>query len=347
MYSEYYGLREKPFSLLPDPDFLFLSRKHAAALNLLELAVVNQSGFCTISGEIGTGKTTLLRELLNRLDSRIHVALISSTHFTFVELLRCILAAFDLEAGPSDVVSLHHQFTEFVVDQHASGHQTLLIIDEAQNLSLSTLEELRMLCNVNAGKDLLLQIILVGQRELREKIQRPELEQLAQRISLDYHLEPLDEEETAAYITHRVTTAGGSAGLFDDEAARLIYRYSEGIPRLINRICDMSLVYGLAENLPVINANVIEAVTAGQMPGATMSVLAKSLVRAGQSVSNHHLPAGPETVAATREDIRQTGAAHTEHDVEQTGAKPMQAANNDRCGIERRYGDSPTGQGIR
>jgi len=264
MYCQFYGMREKPFSLLPDPEFLFFSQKHEKALNLLELGILNQSGFCVISGEIGAGKTTLVRELLNRLDERVRVGLISNTNSTFSDLLGWILAAYELESESNVAVSRYRRFTDFVIEQYASGKHTLLIIDEAQNLSLSALEQLRMLSNINSEKDLVLQIILIGQNELRTKLQQPELEQFAQRIAIDYHLEALDQEETAEYIRHRAIKSGGSQQLFDDAACRLVYQYSDGIPRLINRICDLSLVYGFTESKKIIDADLVEAVTEDQ-----------------------------------------------------------------------------------
>ena len=196
MYNQFYGFRESPFSLLPDPDFLYLSSEHGTALNLLELAILNQSGFCVISGEVGAGKTTVVRELLNRLDEQVSVGLITNTHASFNDLMRWILAAFDLKAEKNEGVVMHRQFTEFVTGEYNSGKHTLLIIDEAQNLSIAALEQLRMLSNINSGSELLLQVVLVGQKELRENLKRPELEQFAQRISIDYFLEPLDEVET-------------------------------------------------------------------------------------------------------------------------------------------------------
>ena len=260
MYNHFYGFRENPFSLLPDPDFLYVSQKHGTGLNLLELAILNQSGFCVISGEIGTGKTTIVRELLNRLDDHVRVGLITNTHASFNDLLKWILAAFELKVESDEGVFMHRQFTDFVTGQFNAGRHTLLIIDEAQNLSVAALEQLRMLSNINSGSNLLLQVILVGQRELRENLKRSELEQFAQRISIDYFLAPLNESETTAYIEHRVSHAGGNNPLFDSKACAQIYRYSHGIPRVINRLCDLSLVYGYAENVRTIGAELVEAV---------------------------------------------------------------------------------------
>lgn len=266
MYSSYYGFREDPFSLLPDPDFLFLSQKHETALNLLEMAILNQSAFCVISGDIGTGKTTLIRELLNRLDDKICIGLISNTHNEFTDLLSWVISAYGLEVSSGEPVMLYRQFADFVSDQHANGKHTLLIIDEAQHLSISALEELRMLSNINSERDAFLQIILVGQTELLNTLRKPELAQVMQRVSVVHHLPSLSEIETEAYVQHRLRTAGGPADLIDTNACQQIYRYSRGIPRLINKLCDLSLVYGYAEELPRIGADIVRAVVQEQKP---------------------------------------------------------------------------------
>jgi len=260
MYDRFYGFKERPFSLLPDPDFLFLGEKHRTALDLLELGIFNQSGFCVVSGEIGAGKTTLIRELLNRLSDDVQVGLVSNTHPSFGELMQWIMAAYGLKCGTDDRIELHRRFIDFLIRSYADNKRTLLIIDEAQNLAVPAMEELRMLSNVNSDKDFVLQVILIGQSELRDKLRRPELEQFAQRIALDYHLTGLDEAETCQYIEHRLVHAGGSAQLFSDAACRVVYRLSKGIPRLINRICDLSLVYGYSEAAPLITPELVELV---------------------------------------------------------------------------------------
>jgi type II secretory pathway predicted ATPase ExeA len=267
MYEQFYGFKERPFSLLPDPDFLFLGDKHQAALDLLELTIFNQAGFCVVSGDIGAGKTTLIRELLNRLDDDICVGLISNTHPSFGELLQWIMAAFGLTCDSGDQFELHKRFLDFVIQQYADNKRTLLIIDEAQNLSVSAMEELRMLSNVNSDKDLVLQVILVGQHQLRDKLQLPELQQFAQRIAVDHHLTGLDEKETCDYIQYRVTRAGGSADLFSEDACRTVYRCSDGIPRLINGICDICLVYGYSDKNPVITPELVREVVKDQRTG--------------------------------------------------------------------------------
>jgi len=267
MYEQFYGFKERPFSLLPDPDFLFLGDKHQAALDLLELTIFNQAGFCVVSGDIGAGKTTLIRELLNRLDDNICVGLISNTHPSFGELLQWIMAAFGLTCDSGDQFELHKRFLDFVIQQYSENKHTLLIIDEAQNLSVSAMEELRMLSNVNSDKDLVLQVILVGQHQLRDKLQLPELQQFAQRIAVDHHLTGLDEKETCDYIQYRLTRAGGSADLFSEDACRTVYRCSDGIPRLINGICDICLVYGYSDKSPVITPELVREVVNDQRTG--------------------------------------------------------------------------------
>jgi type II secretory pathway predicted ATPase ExeA len=197
MYEAFYGFREKPFSLLPDAGFLYFSPKHRMALTLLEYGLMNQAGFTVISGDIGTGKTTLIRQLLSTIDPQLTVGLISNTHRTFGDLMQWIALAFALPHQGKDKVQLYHDFMAFIIDEYAQGRRTVLIVDEAQNMSAETLEELRMLSNVNADKDQVLQVILVGQRELRDTLRRPDLVQFAQRIGVDYHLEPLTEEETS------------------------------------------------------------------------------------------------------------------------------------------------------
>ena len=270
MYDQFYGFSERPFSLLPDPDFLFLSDKHRAALDTLELAIFNHSGFCVISGAIGAGKTTLIRELLNRLNDDVQVGLVSNTHPSFGELMQWVMAAYGLPADTADPLELHQRFIDYVIQRYAEGKHTLLIIDEAQNLSMGALEELRMLSNVNSEKDLVLQIIMTGQKELREKLRRPELTQFAQRISIDYYLGGLTPDETGLYIQRRVTHAGGAADLFTQEACQQVFEYSQGIPRVINRLCDLSLVYGYAQQSERIDVGLVKAVVQEQHLGATL-----------------------------------------------------------------------------
>lgn len=260
MYETFYGLQNKPFSLLPDPEFLFPSKKHQMALTLLEYGLMNQASFSVITGDIGTGKTTLIRQLLNQMERDMVVGLITNTHPSFGELLQWILMAFNLECGSRDKVEMYKTFMDFLIKQYAANRRTVLIVDEAQNMGPQALEELRMLSNVNSEKDQLLQVILAGQPGLRDNLRDPRLEQFAQRISVDYNLEPLGPDETREYIRHRLSIAGGSPDIFDDEACAVVFRYSGGIPRLVNLLCDTALVYGYAEQTSHIGAQLIEDV---------------------------------------------------------------------------------------
>lgn len=259
MYDAFYGFREKPFSLLPDPDYLYLSPQHEKALGLLELSLHNQAGFCVISGEIGAGKTTLIRKLLTLASPEFRVGLVSNTLDSFGELLNWILLAYDLPGGGTSVEQ-HERFLDYIIQQYGRGRRTVLIIDEAQNLGVDALEELRMLSNVNADKHQVLQVILVGQSGLRETLKRPELAQFAQRILMDFHLGPLGREDTAHYIRHRLLVAGADPQLFTDSAVAAVFRYSGGVPRIINLLCDTTLVYGYAEGRSSMDAELIHAV---------------------------------------------------------------------------------------
>jgi len=260
MYEEYYGFKEKPFSLLPDPAFLYLSRQHSMAFAMLEYGITNQSPITVITGEVGAGKTTLIRHLLNRLDEQITVGLVTNTHESFGNVLQWVLLAFGLEAGNTDKATNFKQFMDFLVTEYASGRRVLLIFDEAQNMTLTALEEVRLLSNINADKDHVLQLVLVGQPELQTKLQDPRLKQFVQRVAVAYHLKPLSQADTRGYITHRIKMSGGSPELFTDSAIETLYRESGGVPRLVNTLADTALVYGYAEQAAHIDADVIEEV---------------------------------------------------------------------------------------
>ncbi len=257
MYEAYYGFREKPFSLVPDPDFLYLGRHHRAALNILEYGLRGEASFALISGEVGSGKTILIRRFLRMVDQHTTVGLITNTHASLGSLLDWILLAFNLDYRGKQKVELFEILTNFLRDQRAHGRRTVLIIDEAQNMELEMLEELRMLSNINVDKELMFQIVLAGQPEILDKINRPELRQLAQRISANFHLSPLTLDETRDYICHRLVVAGGRRAVFDNLACAAIYYFTQGLPRPINILCDAALVYGFGEERETIGLDTI------------------------------------------------------------------------------------------
>jgi general secretion pathway protein A len=274
MYKSFYGFREKPFSLLPDPAFLFLGRKHRMALAMLEYGMMNQAGFTVITGEIGSGKTTLIRRLLGQIveERELSVGLVSNAQQSFGELMQWVLLAFKLEYRGKEKVEMYQCLAEFMGQEYSQGRRTVLIIDEAQSLDPGTLEELRLLSNINADKDQILQLILVGQPELREKLRRPELTQFAQRIAVDFHLGVLDLQETCEYIRHRLAVAGGDPNLFEPEAGVAVHYYSRGTPRLTNIICDTTLVCAFAEQKKKIDADLVHDVMRDKSVGGLLPV---------------------------------------------------------------------------
>ena len=259
MYEAFYGLREKPFSILPDPSLIYWGKAHQLAFAVLEFGVLNSAGFTVITGEIGSGKTTLVRHLLRKLDGSVNVGLISNTPEGRQEMLESILMSLDqpFEGGYS---SLFHRFQQYLRAQHATGRRTILIIDEAQNLQPNALESLRMLSNINADKDQFLQLILVGQPQLKDLLCSPQLTQFAQRVSADFHLRPLNPADVAHYIEHRLTAVGARQRLFSVEACELVAQASAGIPRTINILCDTALIYGFSSESSVITKRIVEDV---------------------------------------------------------------------------------------
>jgi putative secretion ATPase (PEP-CTERM system associated) len=263
MYERFYQLRERPFALSPDPEYLYPSRVHQEALDYLRYGLESHAGFVVITGAIGSGKTTLVQSVLRNLDTHTTVGRIVNTMLDPRELLETIMLDFGLEAAGRSKPQLLRDLAQYLVDQRLAGRMVLIVIDEAQNLSLAALEELRMLSNLETEKSKLLQIVLVGQPNLRDKLGTPELEQLRQRITVSYHLAPLDEEETANYINHRLRRASIGAPLeFPREATTLIHARSRGVPRIINIICDAALVFGYAEERPQIDRALIGDVLA-------------------------------------------------------------------------------------
>jgi type II secretory pathway predicted ATPase ExeA len=259
MYEEYYGLREKPFSILPDPDLIYWCQNHRLAFAMLEFGVLNSAGFTVITGEIGCGKTTLVRYLLRKLDQHLTVCLISNTPRGEDGLLRWIMMSLN-QPFEESYPALFKRFQRFLHDQYNKGHRTIVIVDEAQNLGMEPLEELRMLSNINADKDQFLQVILVGQPQLKDMLRAPQMLQFAQRVSSDFHLRPLTTPEVVEYIEFRLRAVGARRRLFSDEASRAIAEASRGIPRTVNILCDTALVYGFAASASEISVEIVHKV---------------------------------------------------------------------------------------
>lgn len=274
MYESHFHLSAKPFAMNPDPAFLYRSRQHANALTMLEYAIEAQSPFCLLTGEIGSGKTTLVRHLLRMLGDQVTVGMVSNSHPRFRSIHPWAVSVLSIVPADDSDIAQYEALVDFFVSEYGKGRRTLLIFDEAQNLSVRSLEELRLLSNVNSEKDLALQVLLVGQPELRQKLRLPELVQFAQRVAVDFHLESLTQSEALAYVHHRLTVAGGHADLFSPEAITFIHARSRGIPRLMNQLCDLSLVYAFAEGVDRISLALVEQVLKERMGGRAMPVFA-------------------------------------------------------------------------
>jgi putative secretion ATPase (PEP-CTERM system associated) len=263
MYQRYFGLKEKPFRITPDPRFLYLSEKHAEALDHLTYGISQGEGFMVISGDVGTGKTTIIRSLLERLDdSKIKTAIILNPLLEINDLLKSILEDFGLSPKGNSKKELIDQLNSFLLSLNQEGGKAVVIIDESQNLAPDLLEELRSLSNLETDQEKLLQIVLVGQLELWNKLNDPNLRQLKQRISVNYRLEPLSLKEMKEYISHRLSIAGFRGEMaFSTRALRLVFRVSRGIPRLINLLCDrILLVLYLEQKMQVTPAQVRKAI---------------------------------------------------------------------------------------
>lgn len=261
MYEAFYQLREKPFSILPDPELIYWGKMHSTAFTMLEFGIMNNAGFTVITGEIGSGKTTLVRYLLRQANPGLTIGLISNSPNGRDELLQWILMSLG-QPFEGSFPSLFKRLQDFLHGQYASRRRTILIIDEAQNLSAEALEHLRMLSNINSDKFQILQLVLVGQPQLRDLLLSPQLHQFAQRISSDFHLRALDHQEVARYIDFRLKAVGSSRPLFTLEACDLVAQASGGIPRMINVLCDIALVYGFAKQKRVVTDQIISDVIA-------------------------------------------------------------------------------------
>ncbi|MCK5580767.1 MAG: AAA family ATPase [Candidatus Omnitrophica bacterium] len=284
MYNKFYGFEEYPFSMTPNSRFFFESSKHAEALSTLLYAIEQRKGFVVITGDIGSGKTMVCRTLLNQLDSQTETALITNTYISGKDLLCSIMDDLYVEYTPGSKTRLLAQLNNYLIDQIRNDKNVVLIIDEAQNLKPSVLEEIRMLSNLETENEKLLQIIFLGQPELKQKLSLARLEQLRQRIAVFYHLSPLGEEEAKKYIQHRIEVASSQPGkeIFTPEALGLVYEFSRGIPRLINQICDSALLSGYVYGKPVIGAAIMREV----IDESPMSQLSSSRKKAVQKIDD-------------------------------------------------------------
>src|ERR1043165_461886 len=260
MYLELFKLHELPFRLTPDPEFLYLSKNHSRAKAYMESTIWFTDGFVVITGEIGSGKTTLIETFLRELEKDVVVAQINQTQVSAVEFLQAVLVQFGFSPFRMKKAELLSTLNEFLVEQYANGRRVLLIVDEAQNLSNKVLEEIRLLSGVETTKEKVLRIILAGQPELNEKLNSPGLVQLAQRIRLRFHLTALSRTDTQLYIQHRLEVAGSQGRqIFDPETYPLIFRYTGGLPRLVNTLCDTTLMAAFAQDKDVVTVDHMKA----------------------------------------------------------------------------------------
>ncbi|MFC1703399.1 ExeA family protein [Candidatus Omnitrophota bacterium] len=259
MYEKFFGLREKPFNVTADPSFFFLSRKHKEAFSHLVFGIDQRKGIMVITGEIGTGKTTLCRTLLSSLDKKTKTAFILNPNFSSLQLLQIIVEDFGLVPIKKSRIFLISELNKFLLRESNAGNNVALIIDESQNLNPRQLEQIRLLSNLETEKEKLLQIVLVGQPELQQNLALPQLRQLTQRVTVRYHIHPLDKGEVAQYIDHRLKVAGANGNaLFTEEAVDQIASFSSGTPRLINILCDRALLAGFVKEKKSLGAEMIQ-----------------------------------------------------------------------------------------
>ena len=261
LYNDFFGLSERPFSLVPDPDFLFWSDNHRRAYTMLEYGLMTGAPITLITGEVGAGKTTLVHHLLKQLPIEMTVGLVSNAQGDRGKLVRWVLMALGQEAPTNEpYVDLFNRLQTFLIDEYAAGRRVILIFDEAQNLSRDALEELRMFTNINSNKDELVHLVLVGQPELRDIIRRPDLKQFAQRVAASFHLKAMDAETVRGYINHRMTKAGARTEVFSERACKLVHKATGGVPRLVNQLCDFCLVYAYSDGQGEVKLETVQRV---------------------------------------------------------------------------------------
>ena len=259
MYLKFYKLTEKPFSVTADPNFLYLSKKHKEAISHMQYGIQERMGFLEITGEIGAGKTTVCKALMNQMDQHTKTAFILNGNLSEIQLLQAIIEDLGIQVKTKNKITMLNELNKFLLEQLRHRNNVVLIIDEAQNLKPGLLEQVRLLSNLETEKEKLLQIILVGQPELKEKLASPELKQLRQRIAIRYHISPLSTHEVECYISHRLKVAGCNNGnIFQKDALEEIFKFSGGIPRLINILCDKSLLAGYASDKKTIDSYIVK-----------------------------------------------------------------------------------------
>ncbi|WP_127104544.1 ExeA family protein [Pararhodobacter zhoushanensis] len=259
-YLDHFGLRERPFALAPDPEYLFWSPEHRGAYAMLDYGLSTRAPITLLTGEIGAGKTTLLHHFIDSLDDAVTIGMISNARPGVNDVMRRVCAALGLSAPKGGDGDPFGVIQDFLLAEHDAGNRVLLVIDEAQNLNRDALEDLRMLTNINAGRDEVLQLLLVGQPELRAMVRRPDLVQFAQRVAASYHLPRLDAASTGGYIASRIRHAGGNPNIFSRQAAELIHQATDGVPRLINQLCDLALTYAYAGQQPMVKRETVAQV---------------------------------------------------------------------------------------
>lgn len=307
MYNNFFGFQKTPFDIVPNPELLFMSKRHKIALDHLEFGLMSGAGFILLTGEVGTGKTTLIRNLIRRSIARdTEIAIIFQTNVTAEQLLNMLLTEFELPTCPGDKPAALDQLNNFFLNSYIQGRKVLIIVDEAQNLSFEALEELRMLSNLQSDDRMLLQILLVGQPELKQKLMDPSLTQFAQRIAVNYHLMGLSPEETRRYVAYRLAKVGGDPNIFSADVLEVVHKASGGVPRAINLICGGSLLYAYADERPKVN---MEDVRQAIEAKSGLGVEPASRVRKATVCSTTTAPIKPPRKAAPKQEAHAPASA--------------------------------------